>query len=60
LCNPKSASGRQLALYVKILVPNFWICKNGAVGTSLALLARCWHYWQVVGTFFFLLMLKVR
>jgi len=53
LCDPKGASGRQLALYVKILVLNFWIYKNSAVGTSLALLARRWHHWQVVGTFFF-------
>jgi len=25
-----------LALNVENLVPNFWTCKNGAVGTSLA------------------------
>jgi hypothetical protein len=37
-------------------VPNFWICKNGTVSTSLAPLARRWHHWQVVGTFFFFLM----
>jgi len=48
-----SANGSQLALNVENLVPNFWICKNGVVGTSLALLARRWHHWQVVGTFFF-------
>jgi hypothetical protein len=36
-----------------LLVPNFWTCKNGTVGTSLAPLARRWHHWQVVGTFFF-------
>jgi hypothetical protein len=34
-----SASGRQLALNVEILVPNFWICKNSVVGISSALLA---------------------
>jgi hypothetical protein len=34
-------------------VPNFWICKNGTVGTSLAPLAHCWHHWHIVGTFFF-------
>jgi len=37
------ANSRQLALNVENLVPNFWTCKNGAVGTSLALLARRWH-----------------
>jgi hypothetical protein len=34
------------------LVPNFWICRNGTVSMSLALLARRWHHWQVVGMFF--------
>jgi len=47
------ANSSQLALNVENLVPNFWTCKNGAVGTSLAPLARRWHHWQVVGTFFF-------
>jgi hypothetical protein len=42
-----------LALYIENLVPNFWICKNGTISTSLALLAGRWHHWQVVGTFFF-------
>jgi hypothetical protein len=39
-----NANGRQLALNVEILVPNFWTCKNGAISTSLALLARRWHH----------------
>jgi len=30
------ANSSQLALYIKNLVPNFWTCKNGTVGTSLA------------------------
>jgi hypothetical protein len=34
-----SANGSQLALYIENLVPNFWTCKNGTVGTSLAPLA---------------------
>jgi hypothetical protein len=41
------ANSSQLAPIIKNLVPNFWTCKNGTVGTSLALLARRWH---VVGT----------
>jgi hypothetical protein len=47
------ANSSQLAPTIKNLVPNFWTCKNGTVGTSLALLACCWHHWQVVGTFVF-------
>jgi hypothetical protein len=34
-----SANGSQLALYIENLVPNFWICRNGTVGMSLAPLA---------------------
>jgi hypothetical protein len=30
------ANSSQLALHIENLVPNFWICKNGTVGTSLA------------------------
>ena len=47
------ANSNQLALTIKNLVLNFWTCKNGTVSTSLAPLARRWHHWQVVGTFFF-------
>ena len=50
------ANSSQLAPTIENLVPNFWTCKNGTVGTSLAPLARRWHHWQVVGTFFFFLM----
>jgi hypothetical protein len=32
-----------LALNIENLVPNFWTCKNGTVGTSLAPLAGRWH-----------------
>jgi hypothetical protein len=52
------ANSSQLALIIENLVPNFWTCKNGTVGTSLA---RRWH---VVGTIgkslarFFFLMIK--
>jgi hypothetical protein len=42
-----------LASNVENLVPNFWIYKNGTISTLLALSACCWHYWQVVSTFFF-------
>jgi hypothetical protein len=38
-----SANNSQLALYIKSLVPNFWICKNGTIGTLLAPLASRWH-----------------
>ena len=38
-----SSISRKLALGVEILMPNFWTCKNGAVSTSLAPLARRWH-----------------
>ena len=34
-----SIISKQLALNIKILVLNFWICKNSAVSTLLALLA---------------------
>jgi hypothetical protein len=47
------ANSSQLAPIIENLVLNFWTCKNGTVGTSLAPLARRWHHWQVVGTFFF-------
>jgi hypothetical protein len=47
------ANSSQLAPIIENLVPNFWTCKNGTVSTSLAPLARRWHHWQVVGTFFF-------
>ena len=47
------ANSSQLAPTIENLVPNFWTCKNGTVSTSLAPLARRWHHWQVVGTFFF-------
>jgi hypothetical protein len=36
-----SANSNLLALYIKNLVPNFWIYKNGIVSTLLALLASC-------------------
>jgi hypothetical protein len=45
-----SANSSQLAPTIENLVPNFWTCKNGTVGTSLAPLARRWHRWHVVGT----------
>jgi hypothetical protein len=38
------ANSSQLALYIKNLVLNFWICKNGIASTLLAPLARRWHY----------------
>jgi hypothetical protein len=38
-----SANSSQLAPTIKNLVPNFWTCKNGTVGTSLAPLAGRWH-----------------
>jgi hypothetical protein len=31
-----SANSSQLALYIENLVPNFGICKNGTISTSLA------------------------
>jgi hypothetical protein len=37
------ANSSQLALTIENLVPNFWICKNGTISTSLALLAGRWH-----------------
>jgi cytosine/uracil/thiamine/allantoin permease len=50
-----SANSSQLALNIENLVPNFWTYKNGTVGALLALLAHCWHHWQVVSTFLFFL-----
>jgi hypothetical protein len=38
-----SANSSQLAPIIENLVANFWICKNGTVGTSLAPLASRWH-----------------
>jgi hypothetical protein len=38
-----SANSSQLAPTIENLVPNFWTCKNGTVGTSLAPLAGRWH-----------------
>jgi hypothetical protein len=37
------ANSSQLALIIKNLVLNFWICKNGTISTSLAPLAGRWH-----------------
>jgi hypothetical protein len=37
------ANSSQLAPTIENLVPNFWTCKNGTVGTSLAPLAGRWH-----------------
>jgi hypothetical protein len=34
------ANSSQLAPIIENLVPNFWTCKNGTIGTSLAPLAR--------------------
>ena len=31
-----SANSSQLALYIENLVPNFWTCRNGTIGRSLA------------------------
>jgi hypothetical protein len=36
-----------LALNVENLVPNFWTCKNGTVGTLLAPLAPLAGRWHV-------------
>jgi hypothetical protein len=38
-----SVNSSQLAPTIENLVPNFWTCKNGTVGTSLAPLAGRWH-----------------
>jgi len=38
-----SANSSQLALNIENLVLNFWTCKNGVVGISLAPLACRWH-----------------
>jgi hypothetical protein len=43
-----------LALIIENLVLNFWTCKNGTVGTSLAPLAGRWHVF-----FFFLMYYKI-
>jgi hypothetical protein len=36
------ANSSQLAPTIENLVPNFWTCKNGTVGTSAPLAGR-WH-----------------
>jgi hypothetical protein len=46
------ANSSQLAPTIENLVPNFWTCKNGTVGMSLAPLAPLAGRWHV---FFFLM-----
>jgi hypothetical protein len=51
-----------LAPTIENLVPNFWTCKNGTVGTSLAPLAGRWHVFffpDVIGASGFLKFLKI-